>query len=299
MNESSPLIEPTEATTESQHRVRRTFATILGGLGIVFLGLGLISLVLMSFVSSPEAAKSTVTSALAQPDVRDVIADKLIEKLQDSADNDAEKLVFSVARPLIVTAVKEKLADPDLQNFAGDVAATVYAVYIENAPAASVDISKFSDATLAAIRAADPSIPKDQNPKMDPLKVERKPGDADIKSIRDMAQRGSWLFVIIGILLQVGAWFLSVATQWQRVLRLGIRLFAGGIIFLGVVLVERSKIPQSSTDNRAALTAAAQFITDPMVTRFVVLIVLGAVTGAIGFVMNRKAQSTVTPMTAS
>jgi len=293
MNASELLPQSTEAITELQHRVRRTFATILGGLGIVFLGLGLISLVLMSFVSSPEAAKSTVTSALAQPDVRDVIADKLIEKLQDSADNDAEKLVFSIARPLIVTAVKEKLADPELIDFAGEVAATVYAVYIENAPATTVDISKFSDATLAAIRAADPSIPKDQNPEIDPLKVERKPGDTDIKSIRDMAQRGSWLFVILGILLQVGAWFLSVATQWQRVLRLGIRLFAGGIIFLGVVLVERSKIPQSSTDNRAALTAAAQFITDPMVTRFVVVIVLGAVTGAVGFVMNRKESPTI------
>ena len=293
MNESSPLTDSNEITTESQHRVRRTFATILGGLGIVFLGLGLISLVLMSFVSSPAAAESTIKSALNQPDVRDVIADKLIEKLQDSADNDTEKLVFSVARPLIVSAVKEKLADPDLINFAGEVAATVYAVYIENAPAASVDISKFSDATIAAIRAADPSIPKDQNPKMDPLKVERKPGDADIKSIRDMAQRGSWLFVIIGILLQVGAWFLSVATQWQRVLRLGIRLFAGGVIFLGVVLIARSRIPQSSTDNKAALTAAAQFVTDPMVTRFIVLIVLGVVTCAVGFAMTRKTKPTV------
>ncbi|MEI6298806.1 MAG: hypothetical protein WCP50_04340 [Actinomycetota bacterium] len=291
MNESSPLTEQTEITTESQHRVRRTFATTLGGLGIVFLGLGLISLVLMGFVSSPDAAKSTVKSALAQPDVRDVIADKLIEKLQDSADNDSEKLVFSVARPLIVTAVKEKLADPDLQNFAGDVAASVYAVYIENAPATSVDISKFSDATLEAIRAADPSIPKDQNPKMDPLKVERKPGDANIKSIRDMAQRGSWLFVIIGLLLQVAAWFLSVATQWQRTLRLGIRLFSGGFIFLGIVLFARGRIPQSSTDNKAALTAAAQFITDPMVTRFVVLIVVGLVTGVVGFVINRKVLS--------
>lgn len=293
MNESSPLTEQTEITTESQHRVRRTFATTLGGLGIVFLGLGLISLVLMGFVSSPDAAKSTVKSALAQPDVRDVIADKLIEKLQDSADNDSEKLVFSVARPLIVTAVKEKLADPDLQNFAGDVAASVYAVYIENAPATSVDISKFSDATLEAIRAADPSIPKDQNPKMDPLKVERKPGDANIKSIRDMAQRGSWLFVIIGLLLQVAAWFLSVARQWQRTLRLGIRLFSGGIIFLGIVLVARGRIPQSSTENKAALTAAAQFITDPMVARFIVLIVLGAITGVVGFVMKRTPKSSV------
>ena len=91
MNESSPLTDSNEITTESQHRVRRTFATFLGGLGIVFLGLGLISLVLMSFVSSPAAAESTIKSALNQPDVRDVIADKLIEKLQDSADNDTEK----------------------------------------------------------------------------------------------------------------------------------------------------------------------------------------------------------------
>ena len=293
MNESSPLTDSNEITTESQHRVRRTFATFLGGLGIVFLGLGLISLVLMSFVSSPAAAESTIKSALNQPDVRDVIADKLIEKLQDSADNDTEKLVFSVARPLIVSAVKEKLADPDLINFAGEVVATGYAVYIENAPAASVDISKFSDATIAAIRAADPSIPTDQNPTMDPLKVERKPGDTDIKSIRDMAQRGSWLFVIIGLLLQVAAWFLSVATQLQRTLRLGIRLFSGGIIFLGIVLIARGRIPQSSTDNKAALTAAAAFITDPMVTRFILLTVLGAVVGITGFVMNRKATPTV------
>jgi hypothetical protein len=257
------------------------------------LGFGLVSLVLMSFVSSPEAAKSTVKSALNQPDVRDVIADELIQKLQESADNDAEKLVFSIARPLIVTAVKEKLADPELIDFAGEVAATVYAVYIENAPATSVDISKFSDATLAAIRAADPSIPKDQNPKIDPLKVERKPGDTDFKSIRDMAQRGSWLFVVLGILLQVAAWFLSVASQFQRVLRLGIRLLSGGIIFLGIVLVVRSKITQSSTDNKAAVEAAVTFITDPMVTRFVVLIVLGVVTGAVGLVMNRKESPTV------
>ena len=288
MSSSEVSAPSNDQESPSRHRVRRTFATILGGLGIVFLGLGLISIVLMSFVSSPAAAKSTVKSALAQPDVRDVIADKLVEKLQDSADNDSEKLVFSVAQSLIVDAVKEKLADPDLREFAGDVAATVYAVYIENAPAASVDISKFSDATIEAIRSADPSIPKDQNPEMDPLKVERKPGDTDIKSIRDMAQRGSWLFVILGLLLQAAAWFLSVANQWKRTLRLGIRLFSGGVIFLGIVLVVRSKIPQSSTENKAALEAATQFITDPMVTRFIVLIVLGVITGAVGFVMNRK-----------
>jgi drug/metabolite transporter (DMT)-like permease len=68
---------------------------------------------------------------------------------------------------------------------------------------------------------------------------------------------------------------------------------SGGIIFLGIVLVVRSKITQSSTDNKAAVEAAVTFITDPMVTRFVVLIVLGVVTGAVGLVMNRKESPTV------
>jgi putative AlgH/UPF0301 family transcriptional regulator len=55
----------------------------------------------------------------------------------------------------------------------------------------------------------------------------------------------------------------------------------------------RSKIPQTSTENKAALEAATQFITDPMVTRFIVLIVLGVITGAVGFVMNRKVTAPV------
>ena len=126
------------------------------------------------------------------------------------------------------------------------------------------------------------------NLELDPIKITRDDNDFNFGPLRDSLQRSSWLFVILGILLQVAAWFLSVASQWHRVLRLGIRFVAGGVIFLGIVLVARSRIPKSSTDNKAALTAAAQFITDPMVTRFAVLIVLGVVTGAVGFVMNRK-----------
>ena len=74
----------------------------------------------------------------------------------------------------------------------------------------------------------------------------------------------------------------------QRVRRLGIRLFAGGAFFLGVVLFTRSRVPQSSTDNKPALEAAVSLITDPMVTRFVVMAVLGLIIGAAGFVIGRK-----------
>jgi len=110
---------------------------------------------------------------------------------------------------------------------------------------------------------------------------------------RDSLQKSSWLFVIFGLLLQVAAWFLSVASQWKRTLRLGIRFFAGGIIFLGIVLVARSQIPQTSTEDKDVVTAVTQLITDPMVTRFIAMIVLGVITGVVGFAMNRKTAPTV------
>jgi hypothetical protein len=52
--------------------------------------------------------------------------------------------------------------------------------------------------------------------------------------------------------------------------------------------VARSKVPQSFDDNKAAIEAVAQLITDPMMTRFIVLSIMGAITGAVGFAMTRK-----------
>ena len=279
-------------TPASRHRVRRTFATILGGAGITLLGLGLIALVLMSFVSSPAAAKITTQSALNQPDIRNYLVDEIVKEIEDKA-NPVEKLVLIFARNKIVTAIQKVLAEPEIQNFAGDAAAKAYSVYVDNEPSAEIDISPISKAVVAAVIGTDKRLRLADNLELDPIKITRDDNDFDFGGLRDVIQRNSWLFVVLGILLQVAAWFLSVATQWQRVLRLGIRLFTGGVVFLGVVLIVRSRIPQSSTDNRAALEAAAQFITDPMVTRFIVLIVLGAITGVVGFVMNRKASTTV------
>jgi hypothetical protein len=288
---TTPPQLPTDVPT-SRHLVRRTFATILGGFGIVFLGLGIIALVLMSFISSPTAAKSTTESALNQPDIRNYLVEEIVNEIEDKA-NPIQKLVLIFARNKIVTAVQKVLADPEIQSFAGDAAAKAYSVYVDNEPTAEIDISPISKAVVAAVIGTDKRLRLADNLELDPITITRDDNDFDFGGLRDVIQRNSWLFVVLGILLQVAAWFLSVATQWQRVLHLGIRLFTGGVVFLGAVLIVRSRIPQSSTDNRAALEAAAQFITDPMVTRFIVLIVLGAITGVVGFVMNRKATPTV------
>jgi hypothetical protein len=131
------------------------------------------------------------------------------------------------------------------------------------------------------------------NLELDPITITRDDNDFNYGGLRDLIERNSWSFVILGILLQVAAWFLSVATQWQRFLRLGIRLFLGGVAFLGIVLVIRSRISQSSTDNKAVIDGVTQILTDPMVTRFIVLSVLGAITGAVGFAMTRKTTPTI------
>ena len=279
-----------QETVQVTHRVRRTFATILGGVGIIFLCLGLVSMVLIGFVSSPDAAKSTVKSALSSAEVRQVIAEELVKKLEEGGDGeDAENsIVFSLARPLIVNAVANKLGEPAMRDFAGEVASKMYAVYIEDAPATTVDISTFATGTIDAIRGVDPSVPKDEDPKMDPIDVKKNEGDTDIKGIRNLAKSGVWLFLVLGVLLQVAAWFLATAGQWKKLQRLGIRLAIGGVIMFAAISIVKSKVPQSVEDNEAAAKAAANFITSPMLTRFIALTVLGIVVAIAGFVVQRK-----------
>jgi len=288
---TTPPLLPVDVPA-SHHRVRRTFATIFGGVGIVFIGLGLISLVLINFVSSPIAAKSTVEIALQQPEVRSYLVEEIVKEIEDKA-NPVQKLVLTFARNRIVTAVEKVLAEPEIQSSVGDAAAKAYSVYVNNEPAAEIDISPISKAVVAAVIGTDKRLRFADNLELDPIKITRDDNDLDFGPLRDSLQRSSRLFVILGILLQVVAWFLSVASQLRRFMRLGIRLFLGGITFLGIVLVVRSRVPQSSTDNKPALEAAVWLITDPMVTRFIVMILLGLLAGVVGFVMNRKAQSTL------
>ena len=291
MTFTTPPQLPADLPT-SRHLARRTFATIFGGVGIVFIGLGLISLVLINFVSSPIAAKSTVEIALQQPEVRSYLVEEIVKEIEDKA-NPVQKLVLIFARNRIVTAVEKVLSEPEIQSSVGDAAAKAYSVYVDNEPAAEIDISPISKAVVAAVIGTDKRLRFADNLELDPIKITRDDNDWDFGPLRDSLQRSSRLFVILGILLQVVAWFLSVATLWQRVRRLGIRLFAGGAIFLGVVLFTRSRVPQSSTDNKPALKAAVSLITDPMVTRFVVMAVLGLIIGSVGLVMNRKESLTV------
>jgi hypothetical protein len=281
----------------SSHRIRRTIASILGGLGIALFLLGVVATVLIGFVSSSEHVESTVTSALSQSDIRLVIADELIKKLEEAGGGEGtdggkadERLILQTPRDVVVQAVADKLNEESLQKFAGSVAAKVYAIYVDDAVSTPIDVMPLANAAMDTIKIADPSVSADEILTIEPLSIEKKSDDINIGDLRDTAKTFVWLFLILGLALQGAAWFLGIATPWQKIRRLGIRLFIGSVALGVVVLVARNQIPQSSDDNRDAVKAVTQFITSPIMTRVVLLTVLGVVLIAAGMIGHRKAK---------
>ena len=284
----------------SSHRIRRTVASILGGLGIAIFLLGVVAMVLIGFVSSSEHVESTVTSALSQSDIRSVIADELIKKLEeadgggqetDGGGQADERLILQAPRDVVVQAVADKLNEESLQKFAGSVAAKVYAIYVDDAVSTPIDVMPLANAAMDTIKIADPSVSADEILTIEPLSIEKKSDDINIGDLRDTAKTFVWLFLILGLALQGAAWLLGIATPWQKIRRLGIRLFSGSVALGVVVLIARNQIPQSSDDNRDAVKAVTQFITSPIMTRVVLLAVLGVVLVAAGMIGHRKAKT--------
>ncbi|MEI6630362.1 MAG: hypothetical protein WCO15_06720 [Actinomycetota bacterium] len=281
----------------SSHRIRRTIASILGGLGIAIFLLGVVATVLIGFVSSSEHVESTVTSALSQSDIRLVIADELIKKLEQAGGGEGtdsgqadERLILQTPRDVVVQAVADKLNEEALQKFAGSVAAKVYAIYVDNAVSTPIDVMPLANAAMDTIKIADLSVPVDKILTIEPLSIEKKSDDINIGDLRDTARNFVWLFLILGLALQGAVWLLGIATPWQKIRRLGIRLFSGSVALGVVVLIARNQIPQSSDDNRDAVKAVTQFITSPIMTRVVLLTVLGVVLIAAGMIGHRKAK---------
>lgn len=283
----------------SSHRMRRTVASILGGLGIAIFLLGVVATVLIGFVSSSEDVESTVTSALSQSDIRLVIADELIKKLEEGGDGgqgtdggqEDERLILQTPRDVVVQAVADKLKEESLQKFAGTVAAKVYAIYVDDAVSTPIDVLPLANAAMDTIKIADPSVSADKAFTIEPLSIEKKSDDINIGNLRDTAKNFVWLFLILGLAFQGAAWLLGIATPWQKIRRLGTRLLSGSVALGVVVLVARNRIPQSSDDNRDALKAVTQFITSPIITRVVLLTVLGLVLIATGMIGRRKAKT--------
>lgn len=262
---------------EKKHRVRRITATFVGGLGIALLSVGLVGTSLFGFVSSAEATRKTVESVFDDSSIRQVVANELVTKIEESGDTPQEKIVFSIAKPLIENAVMKVMRTPALRDFAGDISFTAYEVFVDEKPPTKVDLTPMVEAAMGAIKNVDPRIARQFTPKVDPLELKRDADSPDLKGIRDGIRRGLWVILVLGVFLEALAWFLSTATNLQKLTRLGIRLAIGGILAVLSVLIIRGQTFGASAPDAEAVQALTTFMTRSTYTWGIGLFLVGSV----------------------
>lgn len=267
---------------------RRLSATFLGGLGVVLLVVGLSAFTIVGSVASASAVRNTVESLMKYQSVRLAIADDIVTAIEDSGDTPQEKVVFSLARPLIETAVSRAIDSSRLQEFFGDVSFRAYEVFVDEKPATTVDVSPVIDIAVNAIKKIDPRIAKNFTPNVEPLKLERTAESPDLGTLRNGVQKGTWALLVIGVLLQVAAWFLSTATISVRVLRLGRRIVAVGVGMMLFTLLARLVAPGFSPDNKELVKAIVQFITQPLYVKGTVIAIIGVALAVGGYLGERR-----------
>ena len=282
METNSPVISEAKV---SKHLSRRITAVLCGGLGVLLLCLGLMASVLIGFVSSSEAAKKTTIHVVEQPEVQDYLITEIVKDIEDKA-NPVEKIVLIFAHNKIVTALHKVFAKPEIHNLAGDAAAKAYSVYVDNEPTAEIDISPISKAVVAAVIGTDKRLKFADNLELDPIKVTRSKNDFDYGALRDSIQKGTWLFIVLGLLLQVAAWFLAIADRAKKVQRLGIRVGVFGAAFIAGVVILRNQIPDMAGANEVIATSIVDLVSSPVITRFIILTVLGVAAAATGTLMS-------------
>ena len=128
---------------------------------------------------SSAAASSSTRSSLSRADVRRAVAEELVNILEEGGNNFA-KIIIGVAHDRVVDAVEVSLNDNKLRNVASDAVASVYEVFVNDAPSATIDIQPFADSAFSAIRSVDPSILQILSPQVDPLEISRDERDPDV-----------------------------------------------------------------------------------------------------------------------
>jgi hypothetical protein len=275
--------------TPSTHRTRRITSSLTDALGMFAVVAGVVCLLVLSFVGSRSAASSTVRSALDSADVRRAIAEELVNKLEEGGDN-GQKIVIHAAHSKVVDAVEASLSESKLRDTAANAAGTIYGVYVEGKPPATVALQIFADAAFKAIELADPSIPPGASPRLDPLDIARSDGSPDLASIRSLIRLVPWMVLAGGVILLAISWFLSSAPRWRKMRRLGIRIFVNGAVLIVVAYAMRSISIGDDSSSRIA-EALVSFATGRLIMWSIVVAVVGAVVALVGGIMNRRVTS--------
>lgn len=278
---------------EKTHRGRRIAATCLGGLGVVFFVIGIAVMTVFGFVASATATQKTVESAMSDQAIREVIADEVVNAIEESGETPTEKIVFSLARPFLDSAVARAIDSPKLQKFIGEISFKAYEVFVDEKPATSVDVSPVIDVAVDAIKKIDPRVAENFVPKVKPLELKRDADSPDLRTIRDDVKTGMWVVLLVGVLLHIASWFLAHASRGQKLSRLGIRLSSGGIMLVMAVALVRNQASSFSVENPEVAQAVTDFVSSPVMARGVFLVVVGSAAAVAGWAMHKKVKSPV------
>lgn len=269
-----------------QSRSRRIASSVVGNLGSFIVMLGVLGLLVMSFVGSSSAVSSTVRSAFGKEDVRRAVADELVDRIQNGDDIGA-KIVIHVARDRVVDSIEQSLSDNDIRSAAGETAAAAYEFLIEGRSRVVIDIQYFADAAFKAMRVADPLIPQFLAPQVDPIDLSREADSSDFSAIRTWVLIATWGLLLGGLGLSVVSWFLSPAPRWLKVRRIGVRGFVWGLGLIGLAFAARS-ISFSDDTSGPLAEALVDFATSRLLTWSFVLTGVAGLVALLGAIVNQR-----------
>ncbi|MEO7575693.1 MAG: hypothetical protein ABIU98_08550 [Ilumatobacteraceae bacterium] len=286
---NSDLDQP---ATPPTRRGRRILSSVTGNLGSFWIILGVLGLLLMSFVGSSVAVSSSVRSAFGREDVRRAVADELVDRMQNG-DDIGIKIVIHVARDKVVDSIEQSFRDNEIRSAAGETASSAYEFLIGGRTNVVIDIQYFADAAFKAMRAADPLIPQFLAPQVDPIDLSRDADGSDFSAIRGWVLLATWGLLLGGLALSIASWFLSPALRWLKVRRMGVRFFVWGLVLIGLAYAARS-ISFSDDTSGPLAEALVAFATSRLLVWSFVLTGIAGLVAVIGAIMNRRVTSTRT-----
>lgn len=278
--------------TTPTRRGRRIASRLTGVFGTFAVIIGVMCLLILSFVGSKATVSSTVRSALNSSDVRRVIAEELVDRMQNSGGVGA-KIIFHVARGEVVDAITTSFGEDNIRSAAGNTASTAYEVLIDGKSNAVMDIQLFADAAFKAMRSADPLIPRFLAPQVDPIDLSNNGGRRDFSVIRTWILLSTGGLLVGGLILLTASWFLSIAPRGRKVRIVGIRVLVCGIVLIGLAYTARSVTFSDDNSGRLA-EAIVSFVTSRLIAWSIVIAAFGAIVAAVGGIFHRRITSTHT-----
>lgn len=278
--------------TPPTHRPRRVASGFTGLLGTTAVMVGVLCLLVLSFVGSRASVSSSVRSAFEREDIRQSIAEELADRLESSGDF-GSKIIVHVARDKVVDAIATSLGDDEIRSAAGNTAAAAYEVLIGGKSHAVMDIQIFADAAFEAMRTADPLIPRFLSPQVDPIDLSNDAGSRDFSSYRTWLLLATGGLFVLGLILLTISWIWSDAPRWLKFRWIGIQILAGGTVLIVLAYVVRSISFDENSSSQLA-EALVSFATSRLILWSIILVGFGLVVTVLGTIFNRRVTSTHT-----